>query len=404
MNTPITPGPSGPGLERRVDEVARRRPTLPFDPLIALAVLGILICSIVVIRAATHDDVPGSPNYYVVRQAGYAIVGVVLALVVSRVDYSRLRELKYGIYGGMIGLICLVIALGSTSRGSRRSFDLKFLGSFQPSELGKLLLTIALAAFVVDRVRRLGDRRTTSQVMLLGLGPALLVMLQPDLGTALVFVTITLVVLFIAGAPGRHFAAIGAIGVAAVAFTLAAAPAVGVQVLKPYQVDRLTAFLNPSDNPRKEGYQQNQSRIAIGSGEKTGRGSQAATQTKLNFLPEHHTDFIFAVVGEQYGFLGVSIVLSLYALLIWRTLRVLTLAKNLFGALVAAGILAMLLFQVFVNVGMTIGIMPITGVPLPLMSYGGSSVITTLLAVGLLQSIYAQGRASTAAKGRVLAF
>jgi rod shape determining protein RodA len=169
-------------------------------------------------------------------------------------------------------------------------------------------------------------------------------------------------------------------------------------------VDRLTAFLNPSDNPSTEGYQQNQSRIAIGSGQKTGRGVEAATQTRLNFLPEHHTDFIFSVVGEQYGFLGASIVLSLYALLIWRILRVLTVAKNLFGALVAAGILAMLLFQVFVNVGMTIGIMPITGVPLPLMSYGGSSVITTLLAIGLLQSIYAQGRASAAAKGRVLAF
>ena len=156
----------------------------------------------------------------------------------------------------------------------------------------------------------------------------------------------------------------------------------------------------PSD-PSDAGYQQNQSEIAIGSGQKTGRGDHA-TQTKFNFLPEHHTDFINAVVGERWGFVGAALVLSLYALLIWRGLRILTMAKDLFGALVAGGIVAMLLFQVFVNVGMTLGIMPITGIPLPLMSYGGSSVVSTLLAIGLLQSIYVQGRASAATKGRIM--
>jgi rod shape determining protein RodA len=211
---------------------------------------------------------------------------------------------------------------------------------------------------------------------------------------------IALAVLFVAGTSWRHFAALAAIAATGVALTLVAAPAVGVQVLKPYQVDRLTAFLNPSDDPRDEGYQQNQSRIAIGSGQKTGRGVEAATQTRLNFLPEHHTDFIFAVIGEEFGFLGASIVLSLYALLIWRTLRILTMAKNLYGALIAGGIVAMLMFQVFVNVGMTIGIMPITGVPLPLLSYGGSSVIVTLMAVGVLQSIHVQARIAHVHKGR----
>jgi rod shape determining protein RodA len=168
-------------------------------------------------------------------------------------------------------------------------------------------------------------------------------------------------------------------------------------------VDRLTAFLNPSEDPGDQGYQQNQSRIAIGAGQKTGRGDEA-TQTRLNFLPEHHTDFIFAVIGEEYGFLGASIVLSLFALLIWRVLRILTMAKNLYGALIAGGIVAMLMFQVFVNIGMTIGIMPITGVPLPLLSYGGSSVIVTLMAVGILQSIHVQSRIANATKGRVFTF
>jgi len=208
----------------------------------------------------------------------------------------------------------------------------------------------------------------------------------------------------VVGTSWRHFAGLAAIGAAVAALALVAAPAAGVDVLKPYQTDRLTAFLNPSENPGSEGYQQNQSKIAIGSGQKTGRGAERATQTRLNFLPEHHTDFIFAVVGEQFGFLGAAIVLSLYALLIWRGLRILTLAKNLYGALLAGGIVAMLMFQVFVNVGMTVGIMPITGVPLPLMSYGGSSVLMTLLAVGVLQSIHVQARVSVAGKSRVLSY
>ena len=176
-----------------------------------------------------------------------------------------------------------------------------------------------------------------------------------------------------------------------------------MNVLHDYQKERLTAFLHPSDTSSDEGYQQNQSRIAIGAGEKTGRGDRA-TQTKLNFLPEHHTDFVFAVVGERWGFAGAALVLSLYALLIWRGLRILTISKNLFGVLIAGGIVAMLLFQVFVNVGMTVGIMPITGIPLPLMSYGGSSILSTMIAIGLLQSIYAQGRSAAASKGRVLTF
>jgi rod shape determining protein RodA len=231
----------------------------------------------------------------------------------------------------------------------------------------------------------------------------MLVIAQPDLGSGMVYVVVALAVLFVAGTSWKHFAALFTLGAVALTIVLAVAPAVGVNVLKPYQVDRLTAFLNPTDNPAKQGYQQIQSKIAIGAGGKTGRGAQA-TQTKLNFLPEYQTDFIFAVVGEQYGFVGAALVLSLYALMIWRTLRILTLAKNLFGALIAGGIVAMLMFQVFVNVGMTVGIMPITGVTLPLLSYGGSSVLTTFLALGLLQSIYVQARTSAALKGRVLRF
>jgi rod shape determining protein RodA len=229
--------------------------------------------------------------------------------------------------------------------------------------------------------------------------PAMLVIGQPDLGSGLVFISIALATLFVAGTKWTHFAALGALGAAAVAVVLIAAPAAGVELLKPYQKDRLTAFVNPSENPGKEGYQQTQSLVAIGAGGKTGRGEEA-TQTKLDFLPEHHTDFIFSVVGEEFGFMGAALVLSLFALLIWRCLRILTMSKNLYGTLIAGGIVAMLMHQIFVNVGMAIGIMPITGVTLPLMSYGGSSVLVTFVAIGLLQSIHAQARETAVAKGR----
>jgi rod shape determining protein RodA len=356
---------------------------LPFDPLLLAATVGLLICSLVTIKGATAEDIAGSPDFYVTRQAIFAAVGVVLMLVIAQVDISRFRELTWGLFGVLIFLILVNKALGSDVRGAQLAIRLPGGFNFQSSEFGKVLLTLALAGFLVGRSRRIGERDTTARVMLLALIPAVFVMAQPDLGSALVYIVIALALLFVAGTPWRHFAGLFALMAVAITVALVAAPAVGVEVLKPYQVARLTSFLSPSDVAGDEGYQQEQSKIAIGAGQKTGRGDQA-TQTKLNFLPEHHTDFIFAVVGERYGFAGCALVLSLYALLIWRSLRILTIAKNLYGALVAGGVVA------------------ITGITLPLLSYGGSSVLTTLLALGLLQSIYVQGRMAGAFKSRTI--
>ncbi len=370
------------------------------DALLLLAVLGLTACSLYTVGEATRDDIAGSPNHFLYRQAAFAAIGIVAMLLIARADYTRLRDWKLQIYATLIGGILLVFALGSVTNGSRRAIDLPFF-ELQFSELGKILLILTLAAVIVDRVRHVGDRQTTGRVMLLALIPALLVISQ-DLGTGMVYISIALVVLFVAGTPWTHFAALGALAATAAAIALIGAPALGVEVLQPYQQDRLTAFLSPSDNPAKQGYQQLQSQVAIGAGGKTGRGDQA-TQTKLDFLPEHHTDFIFSVVGEEFGFMGAALVLSLFALLIWRTLRILTMSKDLFGTLIVAGVLAMLMHQIFINVGMTIGIMPITGITLPLMSYGGSSVIATFIALGLLQSVHAQARETAFAKGRDLA-
>src|SRR3954449_6540455 len=265
-----------------------RRHGIRLDPLLLLATVGLIAAGVYVVAGATQDDIPGDPNYYAYRQLGYALVGLVLMYLISRFDYSRVREWKAGIYATMIGLILLVYALGFSARGSKRAIEFGFF-NLQSSELGKLLLILALSAFMVDRMRRINERETTSRIMLLALFPAILVVGQPDLGSGMVYIAIAISVLLVAGTKWTHFAALGVLATAAVVVTLVAAPALGVQVLKPYQVDRLTAFLHPTDNPREQGYQINQSLTAVGAGGKTGRGERNATQTRGNFLPEHHT-------------------------------------------------------------------------------------------------------------------
>jgi rod shape determining protein RodA len=392
---------------------------LPFDPLLVLAVIGLGACSIATLRVATRNLIPGDPHYYVERQAIYLAIGFVAMLALSRLDYSRLRQYKNVIYGALLLSILAVLGLGHSAQGAQRAINFPFF-SFQASELGKVLLILSLSAFIVERSRALRERDTTVRVLVAALVPTMFVIAQPDLGSGLVYMTIACMMLFVAGTSWRHLAALAALVCVSIAFVLVAAPAIGVHVLKPYQVERLTAFIHPNSTGQKEGaeaknaekegaesndpsYQQEQSKIAIGSGGKTGRGVNAS-QVPYGFVPESDTDFVFAAVGEKYGFVGAGIVLLLYALLISRALRVLVMAKDLFGSLIAAGVAAMLMFQVFVNIGMTVGIMPITGVTLPLMSYGGSSVIATLLGVGLLQSIYVQARASAALKDRVLRY
>jgi rod shape determining protein RodA len=374
---------------------------LPLDPLLTLAVIGLAICSVVTVAAATRNFIPAEPRYYVDRQIIYLAVGFIAMLVLSRVDYAALSRFKNVIYAVLLLSILAVLGIGHNAKGSTRAISLP-LFSFQASELGKVLLIVSLSAFVVERARHLRERDTTVRVMLVALVPAMFVIAQPDLGSGMVYMVIAFMLLFIAGSSWKHLAALVALVALSATFVLAVAPAVGVNVLKHYQVERLTAFLHPSEEG-EYAYQQHQSKIAIGSGQKTGRGENA-DQTSEGFVPESHTDFIFATVGERYGFVGAGLVLLLYALLISRALRVLVMAKDLLGSLIAAGVAAMLMFQVFVNVGMTIGIMPITGVTLPLMSYGGSSVITTMLAIGLLQSIYVRARSSQAMKGRVPRF
>lgn len=387
--------------QETAQESRRTSLSLPVDPLLMLAVIGLGICSVITIRAATVNTIPGDPHYFTERQIIYLVVGMALLIGVSLLDYDWLRRLKYWLYGGLILILLAALAVGKEALGSTRAISLP-LFSFQSSEIGKVLLIVFLAAFVIDRSRAGRARDTTLRVMALTLVPTLIVISEPDIGSSLVYVSIALAVLFIAGVPWKHFAALAALALAALALVVVVAPALGVHVLSEYQTQRLTGFFNSSHLSTGEAsklhYQQEQSKLAIGAGRQT--GLHDARTVAAGYVPYDESDFIFASVGEQHGFVGAALVLSLFALLIWRGLRILTMSKDLFGSLIAAGVVAMLMCQVFVNVGVAIGIMPDTGITLPLMSYGGSSVLSTMLAIGLLQSIYVRARSSNALKSR----
>jgi rod shape determining protein RodA len=372
-----------PRRSRAIEWLSLRR----MDGVLLGAAVGLIAFSVFTLATSTRSEIAGRPLFFVERQTVYALLGIALMVAISRIDYTRLRDLRLTIYSAMVGSIALVLLVGTAVRGSNRWIDLPFF-QFEPSELAKVLLCVSLAAFVYERVRRPFGLRQTIALLVLGLSPAALVFLQPDLGTGIVLVAIALTILFIAGIPWQHFAAIGAAVLLIGAGVYAAGSAAGVQFLHGYQQDRLTAFLHPSDDPSDASYQVNQAVIAVGSGEAIGRGDNA-TQTELLFLPERHTDFIYAVIGERFGFLGAAFVVFLYAILFWRAIRVMRISRSFYGTMIAGGVVAMLALQVIVNIGMNLGLMPVTGITLPLMSYGGSSVLGTFLALGILQAIHA---------------
>jgi rod shape determining protein RodA len=363
------------------------------DWALLLAVAALVGYGLLAIGGITRHDVNGNADYYVVRQAIFAALGLVGLIAALFVDPSFLQRGKRAIYVGTTSLMAVVFLAGTVARGSKRWIDLGFF-RFQPSEFGKVLFVLALAGFLADRGKRIGEWSTTVTAVGVAALPILLVFIQPDVGTALVYTAAFAAVLFVAGTRWSQLAALGAATLVAALAILWLLPAAGVHVLKPYQVDRLTGFTNPSKDPEGTTYNISQSITAVGAGGVGGRGIAGATQTNLDYLPEHATDFAFASLAEQRGFVGASILLLLYLLVVWRGLRIVTVARDSFSAIAAGGIVFAFLFQVFVNVGMTMGIAPITGIPAPFLSVGGSSMISNLVAIGVLQSIHARGYGS----------
>ncbi len=358
------------------------------DWVLVCAVAALVGYGLWALHGVTLHDSGGSA---IGRQAANAVAGAILALAVIAVDPDVLRRFKRALYLGTLVVMFVVLLEGAATRGSKRWIDIgPFL--FQPSEFGKVLLALALAAFLADRGKRIGELRTVVEAVGLAAIPLVLVFVQPDIGTALVYAAVAAAALFVAGVRWSHLAILGSLALMLALLVLWVLPAAGTPVLKPYQKDRLTGFLHPDSDPRGTTYNIAQSITTLGAGQLRGRGVSGATQTSLNYLPEARTDFVFASFGEQRGFLGLAILLLLYLLVVWRGLKVVAAARDLFGAIAAGSIVVMFLFQIFVNAGMTMGIAPITGIPLPFMSYGGSAMVTNLLAVGILLSIHARRR------------
>ena len=346
---------------------------------VALAAIGL-----VMIYSATHVKLEQEgldPSYYLKRQAVAALLGLGVMTLVASVDYRVYRDYAPFLYAGTLLILLIVLSpIGSSSRGTQAWFQMGPF-QFQPSEFAKLALVICVAAYCSAYRGELDWGRLLAIIGLAAV-PMALIYRQPDLGTALVFVAILIGMLLVAGARAKHMAlltALGVIGVIAV-FQLG--------VLKEYQVDRLGAFIDPESNTQESAYSVNQSKIAIGSGGFTGKGLFNGTQTQLAYVPEQNTDFIFTVVGEELGLVGSALVLALFAAVVWRTWRSAALAKDLYGTLVCVGVLAMFVFQIFENVGMTMGIMPITGIPLPFLSYGGSATLASFAAIGLVVNVH----------------
>ena len=390
--------------------MARKAPIRHLDPTLLLVTLILTAYGAIMILSVTvHRELaPGSdPNLYLIRQVMFAVAGMVILGAMSFVDYRHFRALAPFVYvATIVGLIVVLTPLGEVNGGARRWVS---FGAFQaqPSELAKVAVIVVLAAYLSERkgeVRAIDVLFCCVAVAI----PAALVYLEPDLGTTLVFVAFTAGMFLVGGAKIRHFLSLGAIGIAAIAVVLQ------MGLLQDYQLQRITAFLDPEPDVQSVGYNLVQAKIAIASGGIRGKGMELEpnverrrntpwglpgaalpedepverTQTALDFVPEQHTDFVFTAVGEQLGFMGSATLLALFGFLIWRAVRIAAMSKDMFGTLLATGVASLWAFQLFVNVGMTMGIMPITGIPLPFISYGGSSLITNYIAVGLLLNVH----------------
>lgn len=358
--------------------------------------LIVLIASGIVILTSASSSISSDPFLYIKRQIIMIICGFIIAGIIIRYDYAVLRRYSQILYILALVLLVLVLVMGQEIRGTTGWIKLGPLPAVQVAEFTKVFLIISFADFLNNKkglMNNLGQMLPCFLYM--GL-PFILIMLQPDLGTALVYIAITIVMMFIAGANPKVLLTIVFAAFSLVILTLFLHFQFGMWLpLEDYQISRFTAFLDPYNDGqggRGTGWNTIQSLVAIGSGGLTGKGLFNGTQVQLNFLPEHHTDFIYAVIGEELGFIGAAFVIILYGILLLRAVYIAFNARELFGTLAVIGVSAMWLFHIFENIGMSIGLMPITGIPLPFLSYGGSSMLTNIIAVGIILSVNIRGR------------
>jgi rod shape determining protein RodA len=363
---------------------SERRAIRHVDAVLIAAAIGLAVIGLFAIYSATHQSLAAvglDPGRFVKRQLTFLGAAVIVLMLAASFDYRLLKVYAGIVYVSSLVLLVMVrTPLGTSVKGAQRWFEL-FGFQLAPSEVAKLALIAMLAAFLSELRGELTVRDVFRTAGIAAL-PALLVFLQPDLGSSIVFAAILVGMLVVAGARARYLALLG---LTAVVLIVA-----GFQVglVREYQIERLRAFLDPTSVSEDALHNREQAEIAIGSGGLTGVGYGKGSQTNLDFVPEQHTDFVFTVVGEEFGFAGSVVLLSLFGVLLWRAFRVAMLSRDPFGTYLAAGIASMLALQMFVNVGMNVGIMPITGIPLPFVSYGGSSLLLNFAAVGLLLNVH----------------
>ncbi|NQT47243.1 MAG: rod shape-determining protein RodA [Candidatus Omnitrophica bacterium] len=352
-----------------------------FDYTLVLIILAIFIIGIGALYSATYQNSTQLFDGATGRQIVWMGLGFAAFFLIANVPYHRLLSGAWLFYFICLIFLGLVLVMGHTRGGATRWIQ---IGSFslQPSEFTKIGLILLLSSYLSNNRVELRRIRPIMGVFLLMLIPFALILIEPDLGTAVVLIPIAFAMLYAAGANARYLLYIFIAGVAT--------SPIFWSLLKDYQKQRLMVFINPNIDPLGAGYTIIQSKIAIGSGGLLGKGWLSGTQNQLNFLPERHTDFIFSVIGEEWGFLGGAILLFLYLLLIWRILRIATGTQDLYGQLLCVGVATMISFQIIVNIAMTIGLMPVVGMPLPLISYGGSSLLNTMIGMGILMSVSAR--------------
>lgn len=352
------------------------------DSTLLLSVLGLAVICLSIIASATHANIEGrSGQYdYVFKQGVFWIVGLLAAGGSLYFDYRKLYRFVPAIYVLNAVMLLVVKFAGTSALGAQRWIQ---LGPFtlQPSEFAKLAMIICLARLLSEQKKEFDTWKSLVPVVGIMFLPTILIFIQPDLGTSLVFAAITFGMLYICGLNMKL------VKRALMAFVVVF-PLIWFFVLHSYQKMRILVLFNPNVDPYGSGYHVIQSKISIGSGGFFGQGLFAGTQSQLDFLPENHTDFIFSVIGEELGFIGAILVLLLYFILLYRAIMISRAANDSFGSLMACGIFSMWLFQVFINVGMTLGVMPVTGIPLPFMSYGGSALVMNLMCAGILMNIY----------------
>jgi rod shape determining protein RodA len=347
------------------------------------AVGGIITLGLVMVYSTTRNLVD-NPYYFVTRQAVALGLGIMVFCVILRIDYRKFRDFSLLAYLAVIVLLIGVITpMGSSAKGAQAWYAFPGGFQFQPAEIAKFLLIVALCGYVNEHRGDIDPWRVTVLVGLAVL-PIGLIQLQPDLGTNMVLAAILLGLLAVAGAKGRYLLVLLLLAVTGVYAVLT------LGLLQQYQIDRLTSVINPDAASQTAAYNQTPSKNTIGSGGVTGAGLFQGPQTRLGYVPEQHTDFIFTAVAEELGFVGAAVLLALYAVVMWRTWRTARLARDYYGTLVCSAVFAMLAFQIFENIGMTMAIMPVTGIPLPLVSYGGSSMIATLACLGLVANVHAR--------------